>query len=200
MKSKIKAVILDADGMVVHGERFSNRLEKRFGIPTTVTGKFFSNGFADCLVGRADLKKELSKQLGAWGWKQSVDDLLGFWFSDADTIIDRRFQHVPESLQSYGIKVCLATNNEKYRTAYLSETKRLGTWFDKIFSSADMGVKKPDQAFFQKMIDELGFEKGEVTFWDDDPGNIEGAKSFGVNAELYTGFEDFEKKILHLLR
>ncbi len=61
----MKTLIFDADGMIVHGERFSGRLAHDYGISTDTTSHFFRNEFQLCLVGKADLKQELQKHLEA---------------------------------------------------------------------------------------------------------------------------------------
>jgi HAD superfamily hydrolase (TIGR01509 family) len=66
--------------------------------------------------------------------------------------------------------------------------------FDKSYCSALLGCKKPDQEFYQKIFKDLGnFKKEEILFWDDKIENVKGAEEFGIHAELYTTFENFEK-------
>ncbi len=68
--------------------------------------------------------------------------------------------------------------------------------FDKTYASAHLGSKKPDHDFFQKILNELdNVEKNEIFFFDDDEENVQSAKEFGINAEVYTSFEDFKKAI-----
>lgn len=192
----IKAIIFDADGMIVHGERFSNRLAKEFGISTEVTGKFFKTKFQDCLIGKADLKDELKNYITEWKWKGSLDDMLGFWFLKEVNIIDERFIELITDLRNKGIKCYLATNNEKYRTDNLVDDRGLGAWFDGVFSSAYIGSKKPESEFFTKILSKIDIpNKAEVLFTDDDPENIEGAESFGLPVLHYTDFEDFKRKV-----
>jgi putative hydrolase of the HAD superfamily len=193
-KSKIKAVIFDADGMVVHGERFSLRLENEHGIPLDVTKPFFVGLFQECLVGKADLKQELEKVIGRWKWSKSIDSLLQYWFMDDFNKVDLRFREEIGKLRAAGIKCFLASNNEKYRTNYLTDKREIGRWFDKVYSSAYVGFKKPERGFFSTILaDYPGLKRSEVQFWDDDPENIQGAKEFGLITELFTDFENFKK-------
>ena len=189
-----KALILDADGMIVHGERFSNRLAREYGISTEVTGPVFRNEFQLCVVGKLDLKKELRKYLKQWGWKDGVDAFLDCWFSEKHTAIDKRFKTTIQALRAKGVKIYLATNNEKYRTDNLVEKRGLSNWFDGVFSSAYVSSKKPDAAFFQYILEKTGMKKEAVVFWDDDVENTEGAAAFGFRTELYQNFEQFKEK------
>jgi len=163
------AIIFDADGMLIHGERFSNRLERDFGIGTDIASEFFGNEFQECLVGKADLKEELAKYVDKWNWDKGVDALIEYWFDDEHNVVDEKFKQIIKDLREKDIKCYLATNNEKYRTDYLTDKRGLGEWFDKIFSSAYIGYKKPDPEFFQSILDESGvIEKINITYWDDD--------------------------------
>ena len=191
----VKAIIFDADGMIVHGERFSNRLAREYGISVETTSEFFRNEFQLCLVGKADLKQVLPKYLKRWGWKDSVETLLDFWFSEKYNEIDERFAPIIQELRAKGIKTYLATNNEKHRTDNLVENRGLGKWFDKVFSSAYIGSKKPDGAFFQYILEQIGGTKETMLFWDDDTENTDGAAAFGLPIEVYTDFGLFKEKV-----
>lgn len=63
--------------------------------------------------------------------------------------------------------------------------------FDKIYSSAHLGLKKPAAEFFAKVVDDLDVDKKDVLFWDDDQRNIDGALEYGIHAEFYTTYESF---------
>jgi|TARA_Y100000310_G_scaffold170442_2_gene170623 putative hydrolase of the HAD superfamily len=195
----VKTVIFDADGMIVNGERFSSRLEREYGISTDTTDSFFKNEFQLCLVGKADLKQELLKNLDQWGWNKGVDELLDYWFSEEQNRIDNRFSAVIRKLREKHIKTYLATNNEKYRTRNLLEDRRLGEWFDDIFSSAYVGSMKPNASFFQHILDKTGAKIEETVFWDDDIKNTDGAASFGLSVEVYKNFEQFKKAAENLM-
>ncbi len=74
----IKAIVFDAEGMVVSSKIFSHELEKDFGISASLFLPFFKTTFQKCLVGKADLKKELQPLIKTWGWHGSVDELLDY--------------------------------------------------------------------------------------------------------------------------
>ncbi len=187
----IKAVVFDADGVIVHGERFTERFARDHGIQLKNTQPFFEGVFQDCLAGKADLKKELKKHLGEWGWAGSVDELMKFWFSEDR--LDERFFPLIDGLRKKGIRCYLATNNEKYRTDYLLKEKGLGRRFDAVFSSCSVGSKKPEPEFFAHILDKLdGITKEEVLFVDDDPENTAGAERFGFPTETYGEFSRLE--------
>ncbi len=58
------------------------------------------------------------------------------------------------------------------------------------------GSKQPEQEFYEFVFKDMNLkDKKEVIFWDDDEKNINGAKEFGFNAELYENIEDFKNKL-----
>lgn len=185
----IKAIIFDADGVTVQGLQFSNQLEKEYGIPKEKTTKFFETDFPKCLIGNGDLKIELAKHVDEWGWKGSIDELLMYWFKTEHKLNEPLIEYIT-SLKGRGLKVFLATNNEKYRTEYMLNKMGFKDLFDKVYSSAHLGEKKPELEFFRKVLYDIpATEANEVVFWDDSSNNVEAAKEFGFKAEFYKDFE-----------
>lgn len=190
----VNVVMFDADGVLIHAKRFSAHLEEQFGIKRETTDPFFAGIFQACLTGKADLKKELVKHVDGWGWTRSIDELLRFWFQ-SEHVVDNEILAYINTLRQKGIRPFLATNNEKYRAAYMAQDMGFGDIFDGIYASGTMGVKKPDPAFFRYIIKEQKLPVSEALFWDDDPENVAAAKEVGLHAEVYTHFADFQKKM-----
>jgi putative hydrolase of the HAD superfamily len=94
-----------------------------------------------------------------------------------------------------GHRCYLATNNEKHRTEYLIRDRGLGQWFDGVFSSADIGAKKPEGDYFDAILRKIPEHKEDIIFWDDDAKNVEGAERCGLKAETYTDFDSFVQKM-----
>lgn len=192
----IKVIIFDADGVLIPTKRkFSITLAEKHDISFQDTLPFFIGPFQKCLVGDADLKKVIFPYLNKWGWDKGVGIFLDYWFS-LESKTDKELIKYIKKLRKKGIKCLLATNNEKHRFQYMMDKMGFANAFDKTYASAHLGHKKPDQKFFQKIYKELkNIQKNEILFVDDSVENIEGAKNFGIYAELYTTFEDFKKKM-----
>ncbi|MEK7574668.1 MAG: HAD-IA family hydrolase [Patescibacteria group bacterium] len=193
----IRAVIFDADGMVVKGVRFSDRLARDYGIPTEKTADFFKNVFPDTVLGKTDLKEVLLPYMKEWGWKGTLDELLHFWFAGEHSL-DERFVEPIKKLKHNGVRCYLATNQEKYRLEYFAKDLGLAKLFDGIISSNIVGFKKPQREYFEYILKVTGCGPEEILFWDDRPVNIEQAFEFGFHAHLYENFEKFSDIISHL--
>ncbi len=187
----INAVIFDADGVVICREKY---FSERAGLPFEKVNPFFEGVFQRCLVGRADLRIELAKNIKSWGWKGTLDDLLEFWFSGEKKTDDVIMQYVL-NLKGKGFKVFLATNNEKYRVEYLLKELDLEKKFDKIYASGYMGYKKPDTTFFRYILNDQNMKPEEVLVWDDDIEHVVSARKLGIQAEIFTSIDYFEERM-----
>lgn len=194
----IKAVIFDADGVVILPWRFARYLEQVHAITPEMTRGFFRGVFEDCLVGQADLRVVLPPFLSKWGWKETLDDFITTWF-EVENAVDDRIVNVIHSLRQSGLVCCLATSQERYRAEYMTAVMGFSEIFDELFFSHDLGCQKPDHAYYERIERSLNLEGQSVLFWDDSPMNVESARECGWKAEVYTGFQDFEVKLgVHL--
>ena len=195
---KPKAILYDFDGMLTHGPRFSDTYAQEFGVDLAVMAPFFDGPMKECLYGRADLKEELAKVLGAWKWPGTVDELLEYWFSIGEA--DKEVFTSIAKLKSQGVVTCLATNQEKYRIAYVTKKYGLDTAFDEIFCCANLGAFKHSAEGLEKIYSVLkekhGIEnKNEIMYWDDRPGNVENLITEGFNGQLYKDYAGFRETL-----
>ena len=87
-------------------------------------------------------------------------------------------------LRASGIGCHLATNQQAYRRAIMQE-RGYGEWFDQTFYSCDLGLAKPDPAYFRAILGSIEVPASSVLFIDDNESNVAGALSVGLQAEVY---------------
>lgn len=186
----ITTLLFDVDGVLLIGDPWNQDLAPIYGITDEMLRPFFTNAFPACLVGKADLKAELTPYLARWGWPHSTADFLDYWFRH-HTLNTDLLQTIKQ-LRSSGLKCYLATQQECYRTDYILRELAFAQFFDGTFSSVDIGYMKDDTLFFETLLRDLdGCQPAEVLFWDDSAQNVAVARSAGLHAEVYSTFANF---------
>jgi len=193
--ANIKCIIFDADGVVINSHKmFSVQYQEKYNISYDKMLAFFDTVFQDCLVGKADLKEIIKPYLKDWKWDGSIDELLEFWFR-AEDIPNLKMIDFIKKLREKGIKCYLMTNQEKYRTEYMKKEMDFDNIFNKVFSSAYTGYKKPDLKFYKAVYNEINKEfevsKDQILFFDNGEKEVKGALDFGIKAHCYKNFNKF---------
>jgi putative hydrolase of the HAD superfamily len=62
----------------------------------------------------------------------------------------------------------------------------MGSLFERVFVSAEMGRLKPDPAIYRDVLDELQIHAADMIFVDNKAVNIEGAASVGIDGHIFT--------------
>ncbi len=197
---KIKTVLFDADGVTITPiEPFSVQYAKLHGLDPKVLSSFFDAHFGEALVGKRDLKELLEAKRELWAWKGPIEDLLTNWF-EAENHNNQELLIFIHQLRANGLPCYLAMNQEKYRSKYINEVMFPET-FDFIYSSADIGFKKPDPIYYQHIIKELQNahiiqEPSEIVYFDDSVSNVRAAKDLGLQGHVYTSVEQVKKVLM----
>ncbi|PKR87674.1 hydrolase [Pleomorphomonas diazotrophica] len=93
-----------------------------------------------------------------------------------------------ERLLAEGMAVGVLTNNgplvHAYRETLAPDLARLVG--DRFLVSSAFSTMKPDPRVFQRALDRLGFRPEESFFTDDMPENVEGARTAGLAAAVFT--------------
>lgn len=180
----IDAVLFDADGVIQRPTVDWRSTLATFVDPGS-TDEFvldLMTAEGPSLVGKGNFREAVAEVLERWGSSTRVEDVLDLW---------RRFEAEPvvvdliQQLRTAGIECHLATNQQAYRRAIMHDERHYGDWFDQTFYSCDLGVAKPDPAYFKTILRTIDRPASSVLFIDDNENNIEGARSVGLHAELY---------------
>lgn len=171
----------DADGVFLRTARPANYLEQRYGLSREKMAPFLAE-IGGCLIGQTDMKTILPVYLERWGIEQSVDEFLGEAFNTGSEI-DPDVAQLAADLRKRGVTCCLATNQDRHRMAFLDQHLDIRSHFDRTFVSCEMGVKKPDHEFYNRISARLS--GSTLVFWDDHPRNVEAAKECGWTAFVF---------------
>ncbi|CAN5422470.1 HAD family phosphatase [soil metagenome] len=187
----IKAILFDADGVLIHTELATVELVRKHGIPQSVSQEFFSTEWGDILKGRADTREKMAPYLKEWGWEGSVEDYQKFWF-EFEHKLDKDMIDNIQQLRKNNVKCYVATNQDKYRAEYMLKEMGFEHSFDGMFASAHLGEKKPDSLFFDKILLRLNLQPKEVLFWDDSEENVTAASKIGINSEIFKTMDSYK--------
>ncbi len=67
--------------------------------------------------------------------------------------------------------------------------------FDRVVASHQLGVRKPEPAFFERLCGELDSDASRVLLVDDRTENVEGARAAGLRAHLFRGATDLRGRL-----
>lgn len=189
-----KIALFDIDGVLNNSIRFSARYSTKYNVPIETLLPFFKNEFQECLIGKLDLKQQLERVITNWKYDGNVDDLVAFWL-EGEVNVNQDVLKVIESLKENDYQVVAGTNQEKYRTDYLREKLSLDRLFKKTYSSAEVGIKKPEKEFYEHIKKDLNVEYSDIVYWDDDEENVMEASKLGIKGYHFVDFNTFKKQV-----
>ena len=148
----IKVVAWDFDGVLnrnVAGGDFSWSKDFEADIGQSFQGfadSVIGDTFHRVLTGQDDLRDRISDWARQVGCLKSPDEILDYWFAK-DARPDAAILSLVDRLSKRDVRQVIVTNNDPYRTRYIESDMGFGHRVERIFSSGDMGVAKPDPRF-----------------------------------------------------
>ena len=88
-------------------------------------------------------------------------------------------------------RMVLLSNTSPNHVRFLEERFDFFQYFDELVFSYDVGCMKPDPRIYEATVAAAGVPKENCLFVDDMPANIEGARQFGLQAEVFTNLENY---------
>jgi putative hydrolase of the HAD superfamily len=110
-----------------------------------------------------------------------------------------------------GVNEVLSNLKNQYRLVALTNTNSIHAqvWkpkyqeslahFDKVFSSHELGARKPEKQAYQSVLNYLGTKPERAIFLDDSPVNIEGAAQLGIKAILVESPQQMQRDLNQLI-
>jgi putative hydrolase of the HAD superfamily len=136
-------------------------------------------------TGSAD-KAEFIKELKTITGETITDQqIITAWNAMLLDIPLRRLQ-ILQQLQLHFDMFLLSNTNEIHEEAFNEILraqcgfKSMGVFFDKVYYSHRVGMRKPNKEIFQLILDQNSLNPEKTLFVDDSPQHIEGAKALGI--------------------
>jgi len=180
----MSVLMLDVDGVLVadRSEAFAHDAALDAAI-AEARSMLSVDDWQALATGRADLLEMLTQRLPA---SSDAQKLLDYWFA-SETHVDAVVLASVQRLRAGGMRVYLATNQERHRARYLMETLGLLAHVDGIVHSAALGHSKPSPAYFAAAAAKVGAGPEEIVFIDDNAGNVDAARLAGWRATHWRG-------------
>lgn len=177
----IRHVLFDADGVLqeVRGG-FYDAAEPLLGERTREILTLASERERPLLAGNDDFLPILAGILREYDVDVPAADLYAaVWqnIEPAPASLD-----LVRQLRGAGYGVHLGTNQVRRRADYMKATLPYDGLFDVSLYSCDLGLAKPDPAFFRDAATRIGAAPDAVLFIDDHARNVDGARSTGMAA------------------
>ncbi len=86
-----------------------------------------------------------------------------------------------ERIADHEVRVLLVTNSHRSTLELKSDELGLDVYFDRVYSSHDMGFPKEEQSFWKHMQEEDGFDPETTLFVDDTIPVLHSADEFGIS-------------------
>jgi putative hydrolase of the HAD superfamily len=184
--SVVRAVLWDADGVLQHlPAGWEASMRPVVGHLVDDVEAFLQEAFAaerPALTGHARWVEVLPRLLEKWGIAHAYDDALQVWLT-IEPVAETR--ELVASLRASGVRCFLATNQDEHRGRHMHENLGYAELFDDTFYSFELGVAKPDPAYFSAVLSRLALPAGEVLFVDDNAANVQSARDVGLRAEQW---------------
>lgn len=196
--NEIKAIVFDLGKVVFDlsfdrvyqywanssGKQFEE-IKKRF-IFDDIFNKFETND-----ISSNQFREAISQRLGL---KLSDEEFDKGWcdlYLDKYTEIDNLLIHLKTKYKIVALTNTNVIHNSVWRIKYADTLK----YFQKIFSSYELGTRKPESKIFEIVIEYLNLKPEQTLFLDDNIDNINGAKSMGIATILVTSIEQMKNDL-----
>lgn len=182
----IRAVLFDLDGVIRHFDPENvASIERNHGLDRgSVEAVAFASGIIEQVTTGSITRREWVARIGAeLGNVQAAEA----WGSQPFHV-DKRMIVLVDELRARGIRTAILTNGTDTIPAEVA-SMNLGSHFEAVFNSAEIGWTKPDVRVFQHVLDALALAPDEVFFTDDSASKLVGAEELGMPTHHFIGVE-----------
>ena len=187
---EIKTIIFDFGGVITDSpiEGFK-KLEQAYGISKGVISSIVmtnpdNNAWAKSERGEIDIESFISEfdmEANKLGYKLSAREILKQLYGPLRPIMKEKIISLSKNFQL----VCLTNVLKGVHIFSPKERKfevdHILSYFDKIYESCEVGMRKPEERIYQYLLSDLKIKPENSVFLDDLGINLKTAKSLGIN-------------------
>jgi len=200
----IKNIVFDLGGVIIDLDR--DQAVRRFeqiGVDDAeqLIDAYEQKGiFLQLEDGSINTEKFCQKLREHTGKNLSFEDITHAWMGFVVDVPQYKLDYILKLRDKY--KVYLLSNTNPIIQLQWAQTNRftsagrpLNDYFDKLYTSYEVGVTKPDRRIFDYMVQDSGMIPAETLFVDDGKSNIEVGKEFGFQTYMPLNKEDWRSAI-----
>ncbi len=203
-KQPLKSIIFDLGGVLLDIDYEATiKAFAALGIPnfeTHFSQMKQSNFFDDWETGKLNRAEWLQKMQAACGPEVPPEKIVEAWNAMLGSFPIRRLQLLQQLRSQYNLYL-LSNTNEVHEEAFNKilydqcGEPAIAAFFDKVYYSHRIGMRKPDDGPFLKILSENGLSAGETLFIDDSPQHIETARLLGLQTRWLQKGETIERDV-----
>ena len=205
--SEIKNIIFDLGGVIINLDTIKtisefNKLSKLpfEAIYTQLQQSSVFDFFDKGLISESDFFVELKNVTKS---SSSENELKQAWNAMLLDFPLHRLNLLKKIKSHY--RLCLLSNTNETHVTEFEKTllnshhyKNLEPFFEKVYYSCRMQMRKPDVEIFNFVLTENGLNASETLFIDDSPQHVQGALKTGINAHLLPKAKEVEELLKEL--
>lgn len=204
----IKHIVFDLGGVLLNidPEVSFNEFRRLNLMNETKFNELFigQNLLFDLETGKAS-SAEFRKRIRNYSLKTVRDEEIDFaWNALLLDFPLKRFEMMKKLKNHYYVHLLSNTNEIHYKCYAKKFKEQFNTGFDsmfhKLFLSYDMGLRKPDEQIFVKMLLDGDMNPSETLFIDDTPENVDAALKTGIQAYHLQKEKDVTELIQELIQ
>jgi glucose-1-phosphatase len=190
-----RALLLDLGNVLVFHDNalLFRKLGARAGLsPSEAERRIAGAGWTAAnrgLLGAEGIRREVCRALGV---ELSPEEFTLLWNSHF-TLHEEVLPRV-EGLVGR-VKLALLSNTNVAHAAWVKPRLPVLGRFDHLLLSCEVGLVKPEPAFFQEALRRLDCEPHEVAFFDDLPEFVQAADALGLRGHLFTTAAAFDAQL-----
>ncbi|MFP3897634.1 MAG: HAD family hydrolase [Anaerolineales bacterium] len=194
----VKAFVFDCGGVILHdGDvHIYQKWAEELGLATEELGERLWRGQTRALAERGRItEEEFWQQVGRGlgledrGRIETLrEDLWSAWVVDEDVL--RLIDRVGERF-----RLAVLSNATDALEDALHHRYGVRDRFETVVSSACVGMVKPEEGIYRKVLDRLQLAPQEVVFVDDRAENVTAAAALGMHVIWFVGVKELERQI-----
>lgn len=198
----IKTILFDLGGVIYQHpkEIIPKVISQIFNQPFEKTIRVYEKYKEDYFTGKLATNSLIISLCSSYKCSKSIDEIKELWLKYYSKLAhpNNKVLDIVKKLQR-NYKIYLFSNTTEMSHIHNKKT-RIYDFFDDIFLSFKMNMKKPDKVIYKKVISVIKFKPSDCLFIDDDLKNLIPAEQLGMKTILFNILTEAPEKLIEELR